>query len=143
MLNICRQPLGLIYDDETRIFFTENIRGGIVQAGAKRHATANNKYMQSYDPKNESTFISYLDMNSLYGTAMTQPIPYKLLDEVDLKLLLNVDGTIKKVIIIGDNADLNKLVEEAVKEMVWNASVKAGLTIKSEVRMILKFDKES
>ena len=86
MLNICRQPLGLIYDDDTRIFFTENIRGGIVQAGAKRHATANNKYMQSYDPQKESTFISYLDMNSLYGTAMTQPIPYKLLDEVDLKL---------------------------------------------------------
>ena len=64
-------------------------------------------------------------------------------DEVDLKLQLNVDGTIKKVIIIGDNADLNKLVEEAVKDMIWNASVKAGLTIKSEVRMILKFDKET
>ena len=64
-------------------------------------------------------------------------------DEVDLKLQLNVDGTVKKVIIIGDNADLNKLVEDAVKEMVWNASVKAGLTIKSEVRMILKFDKET
>ena len=64
-------------------------------------------------------------------------------DEVDLKLQLNVDGSIKKVIIIGDNADLNKLVEEAVKDMIWNASVKAGLTIKSEVRMILKFDKET
>jgi hypothetical protein len=64
-------------------------------------------------------------------------------DEVDLKLQLNVDGTVKKVIIIGDNADLNKLVEDAVKNMVWNASVKAGLTIKSEVRMILKFDKET
>ena len=25
MLNICRQPLGLIYDDDTRIFFTENM----------------------------------------------------------------------------------------------------------------------
>jgi hypothetical protein len=64
-------------------------------------------------------------------------------DEVDLKLQLNVDGTVKKVIIIGDNADLNKLVEDAVKDMIWNASVKAGLTIKSEVRMILKFDKET
>lgn len=62
-------------------------------------------------------------------------------DEVDLKLQLNVDGTIKKVIVMGDNAELNKLVEEAVKNMVWNATVKAGLTIKSEVRMILKFDK--
>ncbi len=64
-------------------------------------------------------------------------------DEVDLKLQLNVDGTVKKVIILGDNADLNKLVEEAAKKMVWNASVKGGLTIKSEVRMKLKFDKDS
>ncbi len=63
-------------------------------------------------------------------------------DEVDLKIQLNVDGTVKKVIILGDNADLNKLVEDAAKKMVWNASVKAGTTIKSEVRMKLKFDKE-
>jgi ribosomal protein L25 (general stress protein Ctc) len=63
-------------------------------------------------------------------------------DEVDLKIQLNVDGTVKKVIILGDNADLNKLVEDAAKKMVWNASVKSGLTIKSEVRMKLKFDKE-
>ncbi|MBL7934365.1 MAG: hypothetical protein JNM51_00995, partial [Bacteroidia bacterium] len=63
-------------------------------------------------------------------------------DEVDLKLQLNVDGTVKKVIVLGDNAELNKLVEEVAKNMVWNASVKNGLTIKSEVRMKLKFDKE-
>jgi hypothetical protein len=64
-------------------------------------------------------------------------------DEVDLKIQLNVDGTVKKVIILGDNADLNKLVEDAAKKMVWNASVKGGLTIKSEVRMKLKFDKDT
>lgn len=63
-------------------------------------------------------------------------------DEVDLKLQLNVDGTVKKVVIKGENAELNKLVEEAVKDMIWNASVKSGLTIKSEVKMILKFDKK-
>jgi hypothetical protein len=63
-------------------------------------------------------------------------------DEVDLKLQLNVDGTVKKVVIKGENAELNKLVEEAVKDMIWNSSVKSGLTIKSEVKMILKFDKK-
>jgi hypothetical protein len=63
-------------------------------------------------------------------------------DEVDLKLQLNLDGTVKKVVIKGENAELNKLVEEAVKDMIWNASVKSGLTIKSEVKMILKFDKK-
>ena len=64
-------------------------------------------------------------------------------DEVDLKLQLNADGTIKKAIVVGDNAELNKLVEDAVKGMIWNASVKGGITIKSEVRMILKYDKDT
>jgi len=63
-------------------------------------------------------------------------------DDVDLKLQLNVDGTVKKAVIKGENAELNKLVEEAVKDMIWNASVKSGLTIKSEVKMILKFNKK-
>lgn len=64
-------------------------------------------------------------------------------DDVDLKLQLTVDGTIKKIVAIGDNDELNKLVELAVKDMVWNASVRAGLTIKSEVKMILKYDKKT
>jgi len=64
-------------------------------------------------------------------------------DEVDLKLQLNVDGTIKKVVAVGDNDELNKLVEVAVKDMIWNASVRSGLTIKSEVKMILKYDKKT
>lgn len=64
-------------------------------------------------------------------------------DDVDLKLQLNVDGTIKKIVALGDNDELNKLVEAAVKDMVWNASVRSGLTIKSEVKMILKYDKKT
>jgi len=64
-------------------------------------------------------------------------------DDVDLKLQLNVDGTIKKIVAVGDNDELNKLVEAAVKDMVWNASVRSGLTIKSEVKMILKYDKKT
>jgi hypothetical protein len=64
-------------------------------------------------------------------------------DDVDLKLQLNVDGTIKKAVVAGDNDELNKLVELAVKDMIWNASVRSGLTIKSEVKMILKYDKKT
>ena len=33
--------------------------------------------MNDYDPKKQSTFILYLDMNNLYGWAMSQYFPYE------------------------------------------------------------------
>ena len=53
---------------------------------AKRYAKANNKCMNDYDPKKPSTFISYLDMNNLYGWAMSEYLPYE-----GFKWLKNVD----------------------------------------------------
>ena len=41
----------------------------------KKYAKANNKYLNDYDPKKPSTFISYLDMNNLYGWAMSEYLP--------------------------------------------------------------------
>ena len=35
----------------------------------KGYAKANNEYLNDYDPKKESTFITYLDMNNSYGWA--------------------------------------------------------------------------
>ena len=62
----------------------------------------------------------------------------------ELKLQLNIDGSVKKAMVAGANADLNKLVLESVQNMnPWNATVKNGVTIKSEVRISLKFDKET
>ena len=51
-------------------------RGGMCQV-AHKHVKANNKYMENYDEKLISSYISYLDANNLYGLAMTQKIPYK------------------------------------------------------------------
>ena len=42
--------------------------------------------MNNYDPKRPSTFISYLDMNNLYGWAMSEYLPYE-----EFKWLKNVD----------------------------------------------------
>lgn len=59
-----------------------------------------------------------------------------------LKLSLNFDGSIKKAMVNGPNKDLNELVSLAVKTMdLWNPAVKNGLTVKSEVKITLKYDK--
>ena len=67
------------------LFIEKGLRGRISDI-AKRYVKANNKYMDDYDPKNPSTFISYLDMNNLYGWAMSQYLPYE-----GFKWLKNVD----------------------------------------------------
>ena len=53
----------------------KGVRGGISYI-AKRFAKANDKYLNYYDRKKPSTFISYLDMNNLYGWAMSEYFSY-------------------------------------------------------------------
>ena len=60
----------------TYLFIEKGLRGGISYID-KRYAKANNKYMNDYDPKKPSTFITYLDMYDLYGWAMNECLPYE------------------------------------------------------------------
>lgn len=56
-------------------------------------------------------------------------------------LQLNFDGSIKKTLVQGENEEFNKQVEDAIKKMdLWNPAVKGGVTIKSQVKMTLKYD---
>lgn len=59
-----------------------------------------------------------------------------------VRLQLNFDGTIKKILIQGGNPDMNKLIEETIKNNMntWYPAVKGGVTIKSEVRLTIKYD---
>ena len=57
------------------LFIEKGMRGGISYI-AKRYSKANNKYMQSYDAKKPSKFITYPDANNLYDWAMSQYLPY-------------------------------------------------------------------
>ncbi|MBA2613091.1 MAG: hypothetical protein H0U95_14065 [Bacteroidetes bacterium] len=59
-----------------------------------------------------------------------------------VKLSLNFDGSVKKAMVNGTNAQLNELVTIALKGMdLWNPAVKGGVTVKSEVKITLKYDK--
>ena len=56
------------------LYIEKGLRGGISYI-AERYAKANNKCINDYDPKKPSTFISYLDINNLYGWALSEYLP--------------------------------------------------------------------
>ena len=68
---------------ENIVDIEKGLRGGISYI-AKRYAKANNKYIKNYNPKK---FITFLDMNNLYGLAMKVYLP-----QGGFKCLKNVDG---------------------------------------------------
>ena len=73
-------------DIDKYLVIEKGLRGGISYI-AKRYAKANNKHIKVYDLKEPSKFITHLDMNNLYGWAMSEYLPYG-----GFKWLKNVDG---------------------------------------------------
>lgn len=78
------QKIELLYksDDEERSNYNrnlmdlvqKNIRGGICMQ-TQRYTCANNRSCPDFNPQKERSHILYFDMNSLYSTAMTFPLP--------------------------------------------------------------------
>jgi hypothetical protein len=61
-----------------------------------------------------------------------------------VRIQLNFDGTIKKTFVTGTDEVLNQEVLGAISSMgPWNAAVKSGVAVKSEVKITLKYDKQS
>ena len=75
MLRMTEIELELILDTDMHLFIEKGMRGGISYI-AERHSKANNKYMQSYNVNEPSRFITYLDPNNLYGSAMSQYLSF-------------------------------------------------------------------
>ena len=61
----------------TLFVFQDLLKTPSISYITKRYAKANNKYMNDYDPRKPSTFISYLDMNNLYSCAIGEYLPYE------------------------------------------------------------------
>ena len=76
MLKMTGVKMELLKDLDTHQFFETQIRGGVSTA-FHRFAKANNKYMKDFDEKQPSNFLMYFDANSLYPTAMLEPLPLK------------------------------------------------------------------
>ena len=65
----------LLTDENMLLMFERDIRGGITQA-VHRYVEVNNKNMgDQFNPKEGSNYLLYLDVNNLYGWAMSKLLP--------------------------------------------------------------------
>ena len=87
MLKMTEVNLELITDIDMYQFVEKGMHGGISYM-ANRYGNANNKYMQNWNPNEESKYLMYLDANNLYGWAMSQYLPtgnFKWLNKQQIK----------------------------------------------------------
>ena len=97
-LKMTKVELELLADIEMLDMVEEGIRGG-VSSIMHKHGKANNKYMgKDFNPENPSKYLVYLDVNNLYGWAMSEPLPtegFKWMTEGELqdwKKFLDCEG---------------------------------------------------
>ena len=73
-LHHTRARLDLITDPEMYLMIENSMRGGIATI-SHRYASVNNPSVEGYDDTKKHDFITYLDANSLYATAQSEPLP--------------------------------------------------------------------
>ena len=76
MLKMTEVDLQLLNDIDMVLMIEQGMRGGVSVVN-KKYARANNVHVSGYDPTKPTTWLTYLDMNNLYGTSMSEPLPEK------------------------------------------------------------------
>ena len=84
MLNMTKVELEIIPDRDMYIFFEKGTRGGVSYI-SNRYIKANNMYLKSYDPKQESKHIISLDPNNLHVFTMSKFLPTSSFKWIDPK----------------------------------------------------------
>ena len=72
-----KTELDRIPDPDMYIFFEKSTRGGMSYT-SNGYSKASNKYLKSYDPKQDRKHIVNLDANNSYGYAMSKFLPTKV-----------------------------------------------------------------
>ena len=73
MLKI-KVELEKISNADIHLFIEKGMRGGICYV-SKRYSKANNEFCPHYDETMQKVYIKYLDVNNLYGKAMSEYLP--------------------------------------------------------------------
>jgi hypothetical protein len=81
-LKLTKTKLDLLTDIDMVLMIEKGIRGGI-SCAMSRHAIANNQQAENYDPTKPTSYITYLDVNNLYGYALNDVMPMKHFQWVD------------------------------------------------------------
>ena len=84
MLKKTKTYLEFIPDPDMHMFFEKGIKGGVCYI-SNRYCKANNNYFKSYDPKQESKYIIYLDANNSYGYEMSNFLATRGIKWIDPK----------------------------------------------------------
>ena len=72
----------LMSDADMHLFFEKGVGGGVSDI-SKIYSKASDKYLKSYDPKQESKSTIYFDGNSLYGYTMSQFLSASEIKRID------------------------------------------------------------
>ena len=105
MLKMTKLELEKISDPDKYMFFEQGMRGGVSYIN-KRYSKVNNKYCPDHDKEKPKNYIIYLDMNNLYGHAMSQYLPY-----ADFKWVKNMDKIKQKLMNIKSNSSTGYIIE--------------------------------
>ena len=105
MLKTTKVELEKISDPDKCIFIEKGMRGGISYIN-KRYSKANNEYCSDYDSKKPKKYITYLDMNNLYGYALSQYLPY-----ANFKWVKNINETEQELMKIKSNNSTGYILE--------------------------------
>ena len=106
MLKRTKVELEKISDADVHLLIEKGKRGGITYIN-KRYGKADNKYCPDYNKNKPENYISYLDMNNLYGGAMSEYLSYGGFNWVK-----NTNETINRILNKSDNSLRGYFLEE-------------------------------